>query len=162
MTGANRWLWGAVAVLALAVAGVFGYKLLWPLLNPEVVAEAPLDPDCRLQEGACTASLPEGGSLTFAIRPRPVYAMQDLKLEARPEGLEVYGMEVDFSGVDMNMGFNRFPLEREGSKRFTGSAVLPVCIRDRMAWDVTVYVRTRRGRMAFPFRLETIAPNRSE
>ena len=158
----TRWLWGAVAVLAVAVAGVFGYKLLWPLLNPEVVAEAPLDNECQLQEGACTARLPEGGSLTFSIRPRPVYAMQELNLEARYEGMEVYGMEVDFSGVDMNMGFNRFPMEEAGPGRYTGSAVLPVCIRDRMAWDVTVYVRTGDGRVVFPFRVETIAPNRSD
>ena len=157
----TRWLWGAVAVLAVAVAGVFGYKLLWPLLNPEVVAEAPLDTECQLQDGACTARLPEGGRLTFSIRPRPVYAMQELELEARPEKLEVYDMEVDFSGVDMNMGFNRFPLERDGPGRFAGNAVLPVCIRDRMLWDVTVFVRTDQGRVAFPFRLQTIAPNRT-
>lgn len=162
MTETSRWLWGAVLLLAIAVAGVAGYKLLWPLLNPEVVATAPLDPDCRLEKRTCTTGMPEGPGLAFSIRPRPVYAMQELKLEARAEGMDVYGVEVDFSGVDMNMGFNRFPLEQAGPGQFTGGAVLPVCIRDRMLWDVTVYVRTGQGRLAFPYRLETIAPNRSD
>lgn len=159
MTGGRRILWTVVAVLAVAVVASAGYRFLWPLLNPEVVATArPADPDCRLHQDACTAVLPDGGRLTFALRPRPIFALQKMTMEADIEGVEALGMEVDFTGVDMNMGFNRFPMEAAGDGRFEGTAVLPVCVRSRMEWNARVLVRTPRGRVAFPFRFESIAP----
>jgi hypothetical protein len=53
-------LWILAGLLFAAVTAVAVYKV-WPLLNPEVVAIAPLDPDCDLRAGPCRSSLPEGG-----------------------------------------------------------------------------------------------------
>jgi hypothetical protein len=153
----GRMLWILVGLLGLAVAGVALYRV-WPLLYPEVVAEAPLDPRCDLRAGSCTGVLPGGGRVRFAIAPRDIPVVKPLRLTVETEGLEVRAVAVDFSGVDMNMGYNRATLQREAPGRFAAQAMLPVCVRARMTWEARVLLRTADGLLAVPFRFDTFQP----
>lgn len=146
-------LWAAVGVLAAAVIGVAAWKA-WPLLNPQVVASAPLDGACELNRAPCTSPLPGGGRVTFAITPTPIQAMKPLTLAATVEGREVFGLEADFQGVEMNMGFNRASL-KGGAGRYNGSVMLPVCVRDSMEWEARLLIRTAEGLIDAPFRFAT-------
>ena len=146
-------LWAAVGVLAAAVIGVAAWKA-WPLLNPKVVASAPLDAACDLNTGPCASPLPGGGKVTFTITPAPIRPMQPLTLAATVEGREVHGLEADFQGVEMNMGFNRARLEGEAG-RYNGSTMLPVCVRDAMEWEARLLIRTDAGLIDAPFRFIT-------
>ena len=148
------WLWIAgVGLFAAVVAAAF--YAAWPILNPRIVAAAPLDPTCDLRHGACVATLPNGGRVRFALEPKGLPLLEPLAIEVRVEGLRALGVEVDFAGVDMNMGYNRPALLAEGTGRYVGKAVLPVCVRQRMDWEARVLVRTPDGLMAAPFRFST-------
>ena len=149
----SKVLWTAVGLLAAAAIGAAAWKA-WPLLNPEVAASAPLDPACDLDAGPCASPLPGGGRVIFAITPTPIEPMKPLALAVTVEGREVLGMEADFQGVEMNMGFNRAPLEG-GAGRYNGSAMLPVCVRDAMEWEARLLIRTDRGLIDAPFRFVT-------
>lgn len=157
MTRNNTLLWLLAGLLFLAVAGVAVYKV-WPLLHPELVAEAPLDPGCDLRAGPCTGTLPGGGRIRFGIVPREIPVIQPLKFQVDVEGLDAREVEVDLQGVDMNMGYNRPKLSASGKGHFEGDAVIPVCVRDAMEWEARVLVRTDRGLVAAPFRFITVKP----
>lgn len=152
--GFGRALWLISLALLAIVAGVAIYTAR-PLLNPEPVLSAPLDPACDLRLGPCAASFPDGG-LSLEILPRSIPAMAPLTLRVQLMDLEPSSVEVDFAGVDMNMGFNRVHLEAAGEGGFVGQGMLPTCVRERMAWEAKVLVQTPAGLLAAPFRFETV------
>jgi hypothetical protein len=147
-------LWGILAVFLVTVLGAVLYQA-WPLLYPEAVALAPWDPGCRLRQGPCTLTFAEGGSVTLAIEPQGIPVLTPLAFRVDLDGLQALGVELDFAGVDMNMGYNRVALERVGDGPYQGKGMLPVCVRDRMTWEAKVLVQTRAGLMVAPFRFET-------
>jgi len=128
---------------------------LWPLLHPTVVALAQPESPCDLRLGDCRAAFKDGARVTFGILPRSIPIMTPLKLDVRIEAVEPTAVEVDFVGVDMNMGFNRVKLTALGEGRYRGQGMLPVCVRASMIWEARVLLHTSRGIMAAPFRFET-------
>ena len=148
------WIWIASGGLFAALAAA-ALHVAWPLLNPEVVASAPLDPRCDLRQGPCTAVLPNGGKVALGLAPSTLPLLEPLAIEVRLDGLRAFAVEVDFAGVGMNMGYNRPRLTAEGEGRYVGNTVLPVCVRQRMDWEARVLVRTPDGLMAAPFRFST-------
>jgi hypothetical protein len=147
-------LWALLGVSALALTGALVYRA-WPILFPSVTAAAPLDPGCDLREGPCTGGLPGGGRIRFEVRPPTIPVLRPLSLTVTLDGVEAGGVEVDFAGTDMNMGYNRVSLRQAAPGRWQGEAVLPVCVRDVMGWEATVLLDTPRGLMAAPFRFDT-------
>ncbi len=128
------------------------------MLFPEIAESAPLDADCDLRASPCVAEFPGGGSIRFSIEPRSIPLVETLQLAVEAQGLEMQAVEVDFSGVDMNMGFNRVllsPGQGETAAIAAGQGILPVCVRNRMAWEAKVMVQTGRGLLMAPFRFET-------
>jgi hypothetical protein len=156
----DTWLWLAGGGLFAAMAAG-ALHVAWPLLNPTVVATAPLDPQCDLRQGPCTATLPNGGTVRFGLDPKTLPLLEPLAIDVRLDGLRAFGVEVDFAGVDMNMGHNRPRLEQDGEGHYVGRAVLPVCVRYRMDWEARVLVRTTDGLMAAPFRFSTFKQKRN-
>lgn len=153
----NEVLWALAAVLFLALVGAAAYKAR-TLFFPENAASAPVDPQCDLRRGPCTSALPGGGSLTFEITPHDIPLVRPLELNVGTQGLNATDAEVDFSGVDMYMGFNRAKLEARAENRFSGSATLPVCTRTRMEWEARVLLDTADGPLTVPFRFWTLNP----
>jgi hypothetical protein len=153
-------LWAIVGALAIGVVAVVGYKYLWPQLFPEPTISAALDPKCDLQKGPCTSKVPGGGKVTFSIGPTPIIAMRELTLKVHAEGLDPDTVQVDFTGVSMNMGFNRFTLKSQGEGAYVGKAVLPICIRNRMSWKAKVMMETDRGLIVAPYEFDSTAPPR--
>lgn len=140
-------------ILTLILIGVVGYKLS-PLLLPKADVIANPDPACNLQRDACSAALPQGGRLEFALTPRPIPVTAPLEMVVALAGIDAEKVMVDFAGVNMNMGFNRPALTPVGPGRFTGQATLPICITGRMVWQATVLIESGRTRIAVPFRFE--------
>lgn len=140
-------------ILALILIGVIGYKLS-PLLMPKADITTNPDPGCDLHQAACTAPLPAGGKVTFALTPRPIPVTTPLEMRVDLDGIAADKVSVDFAGVSMNMGFNRPALTAAGGGHFAGQATLPVCVTGRMTWQATVLIETGRTRLAVPFRFE--------
>lgn len=150
-------LWSLAGLLLATIAGVALQKS-WSLLFPEIHLSAPLDRACDLRAGACVSPLPEGGSVTLSIEPRSIPVMKSLQFEVQVQGMQVNGVEIDFSGVDMNMGFNRAALEQRQDGIFSGKGMLPVCVRDAMEWEARVLLQTDQGLVSAPYRFITVKP----
>jgi hypothetical protein len=131
-----------------------------PVLDPEVSVVATGIADCDLRAGPCEAAFPDGGLVTFEISPAHIPTTQKLFLKVGTKGVDARQVEVDFAGADMNMGFNRVALRFVGPGEFTGTGMLPVCVRARMTWEARVLLHTEAGLMAAPFRFDTYLPGR--
>jgi hypothetical protein len=155
-----RWWLLAVGLAALAI-GVVVYKA-WPLLYPQTAERAPLNPYCDLRRSACTVQFESGGRVRLDIKPRGIPVVQPLAVEVELSALAPpERVELDFAGFDMDMGYNRVPLHPatvDGDPRillYRGSAMLPICVRDRMTWEARVLLHRADGILAAPFRFET-------
>lgn len=142
-------------VLAAVLAVMIGLAVWYgPKLTPQAEVRAPLSP-CDPSASPCSAEIPGGGRIDLEILPRPIPVMEKIDISVRVDGIEAERVEVDFAGTDMNMGFNRFVLIGGEEGSYKGNGVLPVCIRDSMTWEATVYAETERGLVAAPFRFQT-------
>jgi hypothetical protein len=150
----NNTLLATALLLAVLLAGVAAEKLM-KRSEPSVAITLPLDKTCDLQKSACSVKLPDGGSVTLSIAPRPIPVLQPLQLEVTVGGAHADKVEVDFSGVDMKMGFNRPQLQAQSNGRFSGQATLPICSVSSMAWRATVLLETGDKLVAAPFEFVT-------
>ena len=154
MNLSNKPLVATIAALILAIAAAIAAKFL--LAPPgKITATAPLNTTCDLQAGPCSSDLPGGGRVEFTIAPRPIPLLEPLRLSVKVQGMEARAVEVDVTGVDMNMGYNRPQLQRDNNGQFTGQTTLPVCITGRMAWQAVVVVTSGKTKVAAPFRFIT-------
>lgn len=155
MPANRKVLFDILAILGVVLIAVVGYKLS-PLLLPKADVSAVAEPGCDLHRRACAAQVPGGGLIELSIAPRPIPMVAPLQVEVRVAGIDPARVEVDFAGVDMNMGFNRPELAAAGPGLFRAEAMLPVCVTGKMAWQATVIVDTGRQRVAAPFRFNSV------
>jgi hypothetical protein len=168
-------LWAVAAGLAVAVIAVVAFKA-WPLLYPDISERAPLNADCELIAGPCEVGFASGGAVVLDILPRGIPAVRPLTITASLVGLPApQRVEVDFTGVDMDMGFNRSELEPAShgvagaagrshgdgvgqGTQWSGTGMLPVCVRQRMTWEARVLLHYPQRMLAAPFRFDTLRP----
>jgi len=155
MSANRKVLFDVLAILGIVLIAVVGYKLS-PLLLPKADVTAVIEPGCDLHRRACSATAPGGGRIELSIAPRPIPMVAPLEVEVRLSGLEAARVEVDFAGVDMNMGYNRPELPAVGPGLYRNEAMLPVCVTGKMAWQATVIVEAGRQRIAAPFRFNSV------
>lgn len=139
-------LLGAIAVTVLLKLMVFA---------PPKALVLPLDPTCSLSAASCSAELPGGGTLEFALGPRPTPLLKPLALDIRISGSNARAVEVDFTGVDVPMAFNRADLIPAGEGSYAGQAALPLCASGRMEWRATVRLQDGGRQIYVPFRFTT-------
>ncbi|WP_456373379.1 hypothetical protein [Thiolapillus sp.] len=154
MAEKKSWILPVVILAAAAVLGGVAWYFR-DYFEPPPAQLLPLD-DCDLHKGACSRTLPGGGEVIFAIEPRDIPLTRPLELIVQTKNLAVDKAEVDFSGVSMNMGYNRPLLQKVAEGRFEGEGLLPVCIRQRMDWEARLILRTDRGGFIIPWRFETV------
>jgi hypothetical protein len=155
MTSNKKIIMDLAAILGIVLIAVVGYKLS-PLLLPKADVNAVPEAGCDLHRRACAAQVPGGGRIELSIAPRPIPMVAPLQVEVTTAGLDALKVEVDFAGVDMNMGYNRPELAAAGPGRFASEAMLPVCVTGKMAWQATVIVESGRQRIAAPFRFNSV------
>lgn len=149
----RRRLIDAIALLALALVGIVGYKLS-PLNGPPVETRLAPAPGCNLHRGPCTVAV-GGGSLEVSLTPRPVPLIKPIRIQVRATGFRPARMDADFAGVGMNMGFNRPQLQPQEDGSYLGETTLPVCVTGTMRWELTLLVATEAGHFLAPFRFDT-------
>ncbi|MEN6587737.1 MAG: hypothetical protein ABFE02_16985 [Sulfuricella sp.] len=142
-----------VGALAAALALAILAKTLF--LVPRGPTLLALDETCSISSETCALPLPGGGRLEFALGPRPVRLLSPLKLEIRVSGSNARALEVDFTGVNTPMAFNRAYLIPSGNRVYGAQTALPVCATGRMVWLATVLLENGERRMLAPFRFET-------
>jgi len=143
----------AVAMLVALVAVVVIKKM--EQSTAAIIDTAVLNPDCDLHQGTCSLSLPDLGSVSLSITPRPIPVIKPIQVTVQTQGFAAKAVTVDFNGVNMNMGINHYRLIQQGTEQFVGESILPVCVRNRMSWQADVQVETEKGSYVFPFRFDT-------
>jgi len=138
----------------IALVVVVGYKLS-PMLLPKADLTVQPDPACNLQQQACAVTLPNGGQIELNMATRPIPLVKPFQVEVATRGFTPARVEVDFAGIDMNMGLNRPQLAAGSDGRFVGEVTLPVCITGHMDWQATVLIETGSERIAVPYRFGT-------
>jgi hypothetical protein len=89
------------------------------------------------------------------LEPRPVPSAGPMRVVVTTEGIQADRVEVDFTGVDMNMGLHRLALAAESGGRHVGETTLPVCVTGRMVWQATARLEVGRKDISVPFRFES-------
>lgn len=145
----------AAVVLLLGGAGAAGF-LTWRWMQPPALVSGTVEPGCDLHRGPCAARFADGSILQVDVTPRPIPLVTPLIIEVRLADMNAEAVEIDFHSPDMYMGYNRRPLAAQGDGRYTGRAVLPVCVRDRMRWQLQVTVRSPKGARGARFDFETV------
>ncbi|MGD9077780.1 MAG: hypothetical protein PVG96_00500 [Desulfobacterales bacterium] len=98
--------------------------------------------NCDLHQGACTRNL-AGSTVTLAVVPRPVKAMQDLLFQVRITGKvpsSTHLPYIDLGMPGMNMGPNRVQLKSTGTATYEGSGVIVRCRSGRRTWQARVTI----------------------
>lgn len=142
----------------IALVVIVGYKLS-PMLPPKADVTVQPDPVCNLQREACSVALPSGGKIQLTMGTRPVPLVKPFEAQVTTTGLSPSRVEIDFAGVDMNMGMNRPQLTERGTGNYTAEVTLPVCITGQMDWQATVLLESGNERIAIPYRFSTGAHN---
>jgi len=100
--------------------------------------------NCDLHQGICTQSL-AGYTVTLAVTPRPVKAMQDLLFQVRLSGKLPSSIKppyIDLKMPGMNMGPNRVQLKSTGNATYEGRGVIVRCPSGRRTWQAAVTIPT--------------------
>ena len=143
-----------IGLLLIALVVVVGYKLS-PLLLPRADVVVQPDPACDLQRQACAVTLPAGGTVELAMGTRPIPMVKPFEVQVTTSGFSPGRVEVDFAGIEMNMGLIRPELAALGNGRFAAAATLPVCITGAMDWQATVLIENGNERIAIPYRFSS-------
>ena len=149
----SKVLFDVIAMLVIALVALVAYKL-YPAWMPlaEHRIEAPLD--CDLNKAPCRINTGSGW-VQLGMTPLPIPLAKPFTLELQSSGVSISRVDVDFSGIGMNMGLHRPQLLPIAPGRFEAETSLPVCISGFMVWEVTLMVETSTGHLLVPFRLTT-------
>jgi hypothetical protein len=141
----------------LIIIGLIGlsYQLKSGVLPLPTLTIAP-DPTCNLRMTLCTSVLPKGAKVSFAITPKDIPLLQPLTLEVITEDIKISKVEVDITGLTMDMGYNRTILNKTTKHNFKGSTTIPICIRNKMDWQASVLLQTNQGLISVPFYFQTL------
>ncbi|NPA72981.1 MAG: hypothetical protein GXO35_09170 [Gammaproteobacteria bacterium] len=116
----------------------------------------PVDSNCNLHTEACTAQMGEAEA-TLKISPHPLPIARPLGIEVAVKHLEIESIELDISGINMYMGYNRVPLSADGTNRYIGTSMLAFCTSQTMQWQITLMIHQKDGtQIQIPYLLETV------
>ena len=98
--------------------------------------------NCDLHQRVCIQNL-SGTTVTLAVTPRPVKAMQDLLFQVTlnaklPPNTQLPYIDLGMPG--MKMGPNRIQLKSAGNDTYEGRGVIVKCPSGRRTWRATVTV----------------------
>lgn len=141
-------------ILIIALLSIAYYKTELGNKN-NLLLRVEADRSCDLQKNACSLKIPDGGVVTLSMEPRPIPLVQELNIKVQTLSINAEKIAIKFNGTDMNMGPNNVTLMAQENGIFTGTGMLPVCIRNSMEWQAEVYVQTEDGIIIAPFIFET-------
>lgn len=121
----------------------------------DIIQVEPSDPLCDLQKGACSAQVKGLGNLVFEILPREILMNKPFKMTLKVAKDIDAKVWVDFMGLNMNMGYNRPVMKKDGPNHYVTEATLPACTVDSMTWQATVLIRLKNKTYGIPFKFIT-------
>lgn len=138
-------------VLSLSFASLIGCQQttdgdIWPLVE-----------NCDLHQQTCFSEQAEA-NVSLTLHPQPIPIAKPIQVEAQIKALDVVKVELDISGINMYMGYNRVPLTADAVQPglYHGTSMLAFCTNDIMQWQFTLLIHQPNGDvLQVPFKLET-------
>ena len=93
--------------------------------------------------------------MRFEVAPKGIPLMKPLSLEVALDGIAVDGVQVDIKGLNMGMGLNRTRLAQSSPHVWRGNTLLPVCSKQVMKWEASVWLEVNGEVLAIPHQFET-------
>ncbi len=124
--------------------------------SPEKTTVWPTIENCDLNYQVCTAT--QGNqSVRLKISPDPIPIAIPLGVELTIQNISAEKIELDISGANMYMGYNRVALTAHGdSGRYIGGTMLAFCTTEKMKWKMTILIHQKDGKQIhIPYLLET-------
>ena len=137
---------------------IFAAAILQGCSNSEQshITQWPSPTTCDLHSESCTATMGDA-QVTLKISPHPIPIARPLGIEVELENLNVQSIELDISGINMYMGYNRVTLTPANDNRYIGTSMLAFCTSQKMLWQITLMIHQKDGtQIQIPYTLETI------
>lgn len=144
-------LYVVIVLLAIfSLAGLQGCNT-----NDSNVTLWPMDKNCDLHQENCT-STQDQATASLKISPHPIPIARPLGIEVTLSGLNPSEVQLDISGVNMYMGYNRVPLKSSKPGHWVGTSMLAFCTAEKMEWQITLMLKMPDGKeVQIPYYLET-------
>lgn len=150
----NKALWLIIPLLFL-LAWLAGRWFLPEALQVPVEQNTLAAVWCEPQLTECVVELPNAGKLVLQIEPKDaILPMRPLRAELIvPEGWAPEAMTI--SGLNMDMGINRFAFSQLQPGRWKSDFLLPLCALSRMEWELRLTLRHAETVWQLPVRFVT-------
>ncbi|MDX1347818.1 MAG: hypothetical protein R3189_06180 [Thiomicrorhabdus chilensis] len=120
------------------------------------VSQWPAVQDCDLHRESCRATMGKA-SVSLKISPHPIPIAKPLGIEVELQNLSAEKVELDISGVNMYMGYNRVTLTSTKPDHYVGTSMLAFCTNQTMQWQITLIIHQANDRqIQIPYYLETV------
>lgn len=93
---------------------------------------------CLLHKGKCRNKVDEKNWIEVHITPLPIHPNKTLKITVTASSDNIVPQEVDFEGLNLNMGFIRPRLTKIAGNTYETEVVLPICDEKVMEWRALV------------------------
>lgn len=143
--------------LALLVLGAL-LSASWffrPQSGPRTERVFQVGADCDLHLAPCEASGPGGQRIRLEIQPNSIPLLKPLVFLVVVEGMEPRRVQMEITGLNMDMGYNRLTLTQEAPDYYSGTTALPICSQHRMEWQALIRVTAEQGVLSAPFTFYT-------
>ncbi len=101
--------------------------------------------NCDLGSGICSYKHVDHSEYKVRISPVPVKTERNLHVEVDVNSNGLMPVELDFEGIDVNMGLIRPKLLKAGSQKYKSGFSLPVCELKEMRWKVRLILQDPSG-----------------
>ncbi len=133
--------WIVILAIAALAAGYFLQDFdLFNDKTPDLVMQS----DCPLREKTCEVAVPGYGRLSLTVSPVGFKALSvmQIQLDLPQFSPSVSSAEMQFEGLNMDMGYNRVVLDAstDVAGQFSARAMLPACTAEKMFWRFHLFL----------------------
>lgn len=143
--------------LMMCFVGLVSLLLLSACQTSDDITSWPIVDDCDLHQQTCQAQQGDARA-SLSLQPQPIPIAKPFKIDVQLEQIAAEKVELDISGLNMYMGYNRVTLTPDPSQpgRYQGTSMLAFCTNEIMEWQVSILLQLADGtRLHIPFILET-------
>jgi protein SCO1/2 len=96
---------------------------------------------CDLSKTQCSLTLPDKTYFNISFSPTPIKTEKKFSIQVQTSSKTYFPSEVDFVGIDLNMGYIRPKLQKSEPLKYTASLELPICELRKMKWRVRLLLK---------------------
>ena len=145
-------------IASIVFINIFVLAYLWTLPTSIPSEQAP-SVSCDFTQGACVNQFNLDGQtihITLNLSPGELPIAKPLTVEANVNGYPFQSAEIDISGINMYMGYNRQPLKKISVGTLTGETLLAFCTEQKMTWKATLILHQKKQSLEVPFEFKTV------